>query len=192
MKAVTKAFQLGEHQVILETGEIARQADGAVMVKMGDTHVLVTAVCRKKDDPTKDFFPLTVEYQEKFFAGGRIPGGFFRREGRPTEKETLTCRLTDRPIRPLWPEEFRREVQIIASVLSINPEIDPDIPAMIGASAALSISGMPFQGPIGAVRVGWIDGKYVLNPTTTQLKTSQLNLVVAGTSKGVMMVESEA
>jgi polyribonucleotide nucleotidyltransferase len=192
VKAVTKSFQYGEQKVILETGEIARQADGAVLVKMGDTHVLVTAVCSKRGDPNKDFFPLTVEYQEKFFAGGRIPGGFFRREGRPTEKETLTCRLIDRPIRPLWPEEFRQEVQIIASVLSINPEIDPDIPAMIGASAALAISGMPFNGPIGAVRVGWLDGKYVLNPTTTQLKTSQLNLVVAGTTKGVMMVESEA
>jgi len=189
---VTKSFKYGDHEVTLTTGEIARQADGAVVVGMGDTMVLVTAVVSKREGMVRDFFPLTVDYQEKFFAGGRIPGGFFKREGRPTEKETLTCRLIDRPIRPLWPEEFRTEVQIIATVISVNPEIDPDIPAMIGASAALSISGMPFQGPIGAARVGYLDGEYVLNPTATQLKASQLNLVVAGTRKGVMMVESEA
>jgi polyribonucleotide nucleotidyltransferase len=192
VKKITKTFQYGDRQVTLETGEIARQADGAVVVTMADTVVLVTAVIGKKEDPTRDFFPLTVDYQEKFFAGGRIPGGFFKREGRPSERETLTSRLIDRPVRPLFPEGFRKDVQIIATVISVNPEVDADIPAMIGASAALSISGAPFNGPIGAARVGYIDGKYVLNPTATQLKTSKLDLVVAGTKQGVLMVESEA
>ena len=189
---VTKSFQYGGHTVTLETGAIARQASGAVMVSIEDTVVLVTAVGRKEAKPGQDFFPLTVNYQERFYAGGRIPGGFFKREGRPTEKETLTSRLIDRPIRPLFPKAFKNEVQVIATVVSINPEIDPDIPAMIGASAALAISGMPFQGPIGAARVGYIDGEYVLNPSVTQLKSSDLDLVVAGTADAVLMVESEA
>jgi polyribonucleotide nucleotidyltransferase len=192
LKKITKTFQYGDQQVTIETGEIARQADGAVVVNVADTVVLVTVVVGKKDDPNRDFFPLTVDYQEKFFAGGRIPGGFFKREGRPTEREILTCRLIDRPVRPLFPEGFRRDVQIIATVISVNPEVDADIPAMIGASAALAISGAPFAGPIGAARVGYIDGKYVINPTAAQLKVSKLDLVVAGTKQGVMMVESEA
>ncbi|WP_414703796.1 polyribonucleotide nucleotidyltransferase [Povalibacter sp.] len=171
---------------------MARQADGAVLVSMGDSVVLVTAVARKKADPNKDFFPLTVNYIEKTYAAGRIPGGFFKREGRPTEKETLTSRLIDRPIRPLFPEGFINEVQVVATVVSVNPDIDTDIPALLGASAALALSGLPFQGPIGAARVGYIDGQYVLNPTSTQLKTSKLDLVVAGTSEAVLMVESEA
>jgi polyribonucleotide nucleotidyltransferase len=189
---VTKTFQYGQHQVILETGEIARQAGGAVLVKMGDTQVLVTAVGNKKAKEGQDFFPLTVDYQEKFYAGGRIPGGFFKREGRATERETLTSRLIDRPIRPLFPEDFKNEVQIIATVLSMNPEIQADIPAMIGASAALVLSGVPFKGPIGAARVGYANGKYLLNPSVTELKTSALDLVVAGTAAAVLMVESEA
>ncbi|HKE95372.1 MAG TPA: polyribonucleotide nucleotidyltransferase [Povalibacter sp.] len=192
MSAIKKAFSYGQHQVTLETGEMARQSDGAVLVSMGDTVVLVTAVARKQADPNKDFFPLTVNYVEKTYAAGRIPGGFFKREGRPSEKETLTSRLIDRPIRPLFPEGFYNEVQVVATVVSVNPDIDPDIPAMIGASAALALSGVPFQGPIGAARVGYIDGQYVLNPTNTQLKTSKLDLVVAGTSEAVLMVESEA
>ena len=189
---VTKSFQYGDHTVTMETGAIARQASGAVMVSIEDTVVLVTAVGRKEAKPGQDFFPLTVNYQERFYAGGRIPGGFFKREGRPTEKETLTSRLIDRPIRPLFPKAFKNEVQVIATVVSINPEIDPDIPAMIGASAALALSGMPFQGPIGAARVGYVDGNYVLNPSVTQLKSSDLDLVVAGTADAVLMVESEA
>jgi polyribonucleotide nucleotidyltransferase len=192
VSAIKKTFPYGQHQVTLETGEIARQSDGAVLVSMGDTVVLVTAVARKKADPNKDFFPLTVNYVEKTYAAGRIPGGFFKREGRPSEKETLTSRLIDRPIRPLFPEGFFNEVQVVATVVSVNPDIDPDIPAMLGASAALALSGVPFQGPIGAARVGYIDGQYVLNPTNTQLKTSKLDLVVAGTSDAVLMVESEA
>jgi len=192
VSAIKKAFSYGQHQVTLETGEMARQSDGAVLVSMGDTVVLVTAVARKQADPNKDFFPLTVNYVEKTYAAGRIPGGFFKREGRPSEKETLTSRLIDRPIRPLFPEGFYNEVQVVATVVSVNPDIDPDIPAMIGASAALALSGVPFQGPIGAARVGYIDGQYVLNPTNTQLKTSKLDLVVAGTSEAVLMVESEA
>lgn len=191
MAKVIKSFQYGNHEITLETGEIARQAS-AVMVKMGDTVILVTAVGNKSAREGQDFFPLTVDYQEKFYAGGRIPGGFFKREGRPTEKETLTSRLIDRPLRPLFPEEFRNEVQIIATVLSMNPEIDGDIPALIGASAALALSGMPFGGPIGAARVGYANGKYLLNPSVTELKTSDLDLVVAGTSNAVLMVESEA
>ncbi len=192
MSAIKKSFQYGDHTVTIETGEIARQADGAVVVSMSDTVVLVTAVGAKKAAAGRDFFPLTVNYQEKTYAAGRIPGGFFKREGRPTEKETLTSRLIDRPIRPLFPEGFVNDVQVVASVLSVNPEINPDIPALLGASAALAISGLPFLGPIGAARVGYAGGKYLLNPTETQLKTSKLDLVVAGTREGVLMVESEA
>jgi len=189
---VTKTFQYGQHQVTLETGEIARQASGAVVVSIEDTVVLATVVARKDAKPGQDFFPLTVDYIEKTYAAGRIPGGFFKREGKPSEKETLTSRLIDRPIRPLFPEGYLNEVQVIIHVLSVNPEIDPDIAAMIGASAALSIAGIPFNGPVGAARVGYIDGQYILNPTATQLKTSQLDLVVAGTETAVLMVESEA
>ncbi len=192
MSKITKTFAYGEHQVTLETGEIARQADGAVMVDMGGTTVMVTAVGQKEAELGRDFFPLTVNYQEKTYAAGKIPGGFFKREGRPTEKETLTCRLIDRPIRPMFPKDFVNEVQIIANVMSMNTDIDPDIPAMIGASAALSISGIPFNGPMGAARVGYIDGNYVLNPSYSQLKNSRLDLVVAGTQSAVLMVESEA
>ena len=192
MAKVTKTFQFGQHQVTMETGEIARQAGGAVIVKMADTVVLVTAVGNKNAKEGMDFFPLTVDYQEKFYAGGRIPGGFFKREGRATERETLTSRLIDRPIRPLFPEGFRNEVQIIATVLSLNPEVQADIPAMIGTSAALVLSGVPFNGPIGAARVGFNNGNYLLNPSVTELKTSDLDLVVAGTANAVLMVESEA
>jgi polyribonucleotide nucleotidyltransferase len=189
---VTKTFQYGQHQVTLETGEIARQAGGAVVVKFGDTVVLVTAVGNKNAREGMDFFPLTVDYIEKFYAGGRIPGGFFKREGRQTERETLVSRLIDRPIRPLFPEHFRNEVQVIATVMSMNPEIHGDIPALIGASAALALSGIPFAGPIGAAKVGFANGQYLLNPTVTELKTSDLELVVAGTANAVLMVESEA
>ena len=189
---VKKTFAYGEHQVTLETGEIARQAGGAVVVSMEETVVLVTVVGAKNAKPGQDFFPLTVDYQEKVYAAGRIPGGFFKREGRPSEKETLTSRLIDRPIRPLFPEGFYNEVQVVATVMSLNPEIDSDIPAMIGASAALAISGIPFAGPIGAARVGYINGQYVLCPTLSQLKDSQMDLVVAGTEAAVLMVESEA
>jgi polyribonucleotide nucleotidyltransferase len=190
--AIKKSFKYGDHTVIMETGELARQADGAVLVTISDTVVLVTAVGLKKATPGRDFFPLTVNYQEKTYAAGRIPGGFFKREGRPTEKETLSSRLIDRPIRPLFPEGFINDVQVVASVISVNAEIDPDIASLLGASAALAISGMPFLGPIGAARVGYLGGKYILNPTATQLATSQLDLVVAGTEEGVLMVESEA
>ncbi|MDB5821375.1 MAG: pnp [Herminiimonas sp.] len=189
---VTKTFQYGQHQVTLETGEIARQASGAVVVSIEDTVVLATVVARKDAKPGQDFFPLTVDYVEKTYAAGRIPGGFFKREGRPSEKETLTSRLIDRPIRPLFPEGYMNEVQIIIHVLSVNPEIDPDIAAMIGASAALCVAGLPFNGPIGAARVGYIDGQYMLNPTVSQLVDSHMNLVVAGTEAAVLMVESEA
>ncbi len=193
MKAIKKSFPYGRHTVTLETGEIARQADGAVLVSMDDTVVLVTCVARTEVKQGQDFFPLTVDYQEKSFAAGKIPGGFFKREGRPSEKEILTCRLIDRPLRPLFPDGFYNEVQIIATVLSCDPEIDPDIPAMIGASAAVMLSGLPFEGPIGAARVGYIDGQYVLNPSKTELQTtSQMDLVVAGTETAVLMVESEA
>ncbi len=192
MSAIKKTFAYGQHQVTLETGELARQADGSVLVTMGETVVLVTAVARKEADPNKDFFPLTVNYVEKTYAAGRIPGGFFKREGRPSEKETLTSRLIDRPIRPLFPEGFFNEVQVVATVVSLNPEVDPDIPAMLGASAALALSGVPFQGPIAAAKVGYKDGQYILNPTNPQLKESQLDLVVAGTAEAVLMVESEA
>ena len=190
---VKKSFAYGDHTVTLETGEIARQASGAVLVTMEDTVVLVTVVGARSAKPGQDFFPLTVDYQEKTYAAGRIPGGFFKREGRPSEKETLTSRLIDRPLRPLFPEGFYNEVQIVCTVMSCNPEIDPDIPAMLGASAALAISGIPFNGPIGAARVGYINGNYVLCPTKTQLlESTQLDLVVAGTQTAVLMVESEA
>jgi polyribonucleotide nucleotidyltransferase len=189
---LTKTFNYGDQEVTLETGQIARQASGSVMVSMGDTRVMVTVVGRKEADPGRPFFPLTVNYQEKFYAAGRIPGGFFKREGRPTEHETLICRLIDRPIRPLFPKGFMNEVQVIATLMSSNPDISGDIPALIGTSAALALSGMPFNGPIGAARVGYIDGNYVLNPTATQLEDSDLDLVVAGTESAVLMVESEA
>jgi len=189
---VTKTFQFGAHTVQLETGEIARQADGSVLVSMDDTVVLATVVAAGKARPGQDFFPLTVDYVEKTYAAGRIPGGFFKREGRPSEKEVLTSRLIDRPLRPLFPDGFFNEVQVVLHVMSINPEIDPDIPALIGASAALSLSGIPFKGPIGAARVGYVDGQFVVNPTASQLKSSALNLVVAGTERAVLMVESEA
>jgi polyribonucleotide nucleotidyltransferase len=191
--AIKKSIPYGQHTLTLETGEIARQAGGSVLVSLGDSVVLVTAVAAKKAKPGQDFFPLTVDYQEKTYAAGRIPGGFFKREGRPSEKETLTCRLIDRPIRPLFPDGFYNEVQVIATVMSVDPEIDPDIPALIGASAAISLSGMPFDGPIAAARVGYVDGQYVLNPSKTELTTtSKLDLVVAGTEAAVLMVESEA
>ena len=189
---VTKSFQYGQHTVVLETGEIARQSSGAVLVTVEDTVVLATVVAKKDAKSGQDFFPLTVDYIEKTYAAGKIPGGFFKREGKPSEKETLTSRLIDRPLRPLFPEGFYNEVQVIIHVLSCNPEIDPDIPAMIGASAALAISGIPFNGPIGAARVGYIDGQYLVNPTATQLKSSQMDLIVAGTEAAVLMVESEA
>ena len=192
MQKLTKTFQYGDQVVTLETGQIARQATAAVMVSMGDTRVMVSVVGRKEADPGRPFFPLTVNYQEKFYAAGRIPGGFFKREGRPTEQETLICRLIDRPIRPLFPKGFMNEVQVIATLMSSNPDISGDIPALIGTSAALALSGMPFNGPIGAARVGYIDGIYVLNPTATQLLDSDLDLVVAGTENAVLMVESEA
>jgi polyribonucleotide nucleotidyltransferase len=189
---IKKTFSYGSHQVTLETGEIARQAHGAVICSMDDTVVLATVVAAKEPRVGQDWFPLTVDYVEKTYAAGKIPGGFFKREGRPSEKETLTSRLIDRPIRPLFPDGFLNEVQVVATVMSLNPEVDSDIPAMLAVSAALEISGIPFSGPIGACRVGYVNGEYVLNPTATQLKESKLNLVVAGTEQGVMMVESEA
>jgi polyribonucleotide nucleotidyltransferase len=192
LKSIKKSITYGSHQLTLETGEIARQAHGAVMVTMDDTVVLVTVVGAKNAKQGQDFFPLTVDYQERTYAAGRIPGSFFKREGRPSEKEILTSRLIDRPIRPLFPESFYNEVQIVATVLSSDNEVDADIPALIGASAALVLSGIPFDGPIGAARVGYINGEYVLNPTTAELKQTQLNLVVAGTQHAVLMVESEA
>ncbi len=192
MSKITKTFQFGENTVTLETGEIGRQATGSILIDVDGTVLLVTAVGRKKAEPGRDFFPLTVNYQEKVYAAGKIPGGFFRREGRPGEKETLTCRLIDRPIRPLFPNGFTNEVQIIATVMSLNPDVDPEVPAILGTSAALCISGMPFNGPVGAARVGYIDGEYVLNPSKTILEDSSLDLVVAGTESAVLMVESEA
>ncbi|MCL4745553.1 MAG: polyribonucleotide nucleotidyltransferase [Burkholderiaceae bacterium] len=187
-----KTFSWGKHTVTLETGEIARQANGAVLVNMDDTVVLAAVTAAKSARPGQDFFPLTVDYVEKFYAAGRIPGGFFKREGRPTEREILICRLIDRPIRPLFPDSFYNEIQVVVQVFSSNPEVDSDIPAMIGASAALAISGLPFSGPIGAARVGYVDGQYVLNPTATERVSSKLDLVVAGTDQAVLMVESEA
>ena len=192
MKPIKKVVNYGNHVVTLEAGEIARQASGAVLVSMGDTVVLVTAVAKTEAVEGRDFFPLTVNYQERTYSAGKIPGGFFKREGRPSEKETLTSRLIDRPIRPLFPDGFTNEIQVIATVVSLDPEIDPDIPSMIGASAALTLTGAPFNGPIGAARVGYKDGNYILNPSATELETSDLDLVVAGTANAVLMVESEA
>ena len=189
---VKKSIQYGAHELTLATGEIARQADGAVMVTYGDTSVLVTVVGKTEVKAGQDFFPLTVDYQERTYAAGKIPGGFFKREGRPSEKETLTSRLIDRPLRPLFPEAFYNEVQVVATVMSSDSEIDPDIPAIIGASAAMAISGIPFYGPLGAARVGYIDGEYIINPSATQMKETELDLVVAATATAVMMVESEA
>lgn len=190
--AVKKSFQFGEQTVTIETGKIARQATGAVLVNMSETVVLVTVVGKREEVPGRSFLPLTVNYQERTYAAGKIPGGFFKREGRPSEKETLVSRLIDRPIRPLFPEGFSNEVQVIATVISLNPEVDPDIPAIIGTSAALAVSGVPFDGPVGAARVGYTDGQFLLNPTVSQLEGSDLDLVVAGTKDAVLMVESEA
>ena len=192
MTPIIKKFQFGQHEVTLETGVIARQASAAVMASIGDTSVFVSVVGKKEPKPGQDFFPLTVNYQEKAYAGGKIPGGFFKREGRPSEEETLIARLIDRPLRPLFPDSFKNEVQVVCTVMSVNPEIAPDIVALIGASAALTISGIPFNGPIGAARVGVVNGQYVLNPSQTELATSDLDLVVAGTDNAVLMVESEA
>ena len=192
MSVVSKSFPYGPHSITIETGELARQAGGAVRVSMGETVVLVTAVAKQTPTPGRDFFPLTVNYVEKTYAAGRIPGGFFKREGRPSEKETLTSRLIDRPIRPLFPDGFYNDVQVVATVLSMDPDIDADVPSLIGASAALALSGIPFNGPVGAARVGWKDGRYLLNPTSKDLVQSQLHLVVAGTEHAVLMVESEA
>jgi len=192
LNPVKKTFTYGAHQVTLETGEISRQADGAVLIRMDDTVVLCAVTAKRSAKPGQDFFPLTCDYLEKTYAAGKIPGGFFKREGRPSEKETLTSRLIDRPIRPLFPDGFYNEVQVVATVMSVNPEVDPDIAALIGCSAALTLSGVPFNGPIGAARVGYVNGAYVLNPTPAQLAESKLNLVVAGTEHAVLMVESEA
>ena len=192
MVPIKKSVSFGERMLVLETGEIARQASGAVLASLGDTTVLVTVVGDKGSGTERDFFPLTVDYEERTYSAGKIPGGFFKREGRPSEKATLTCRLIDRPLRPTFPSGFRNEVQVIATVLSLDPEVDPDIPALVGASAAISLSGIPFNGPIAGVRVGYIDGEYVLNPTLSQLERSRLDLVVAGTETAVLMVESEA
>ncbi|HRD68189.1 MAG TPA: polyribonucleotide nucleotidyltransferase [Candidatus Competibacter sp.] len=192
MTPIKKIFQYGQHTVTLETGEIARQASGAVLVNMADTVVLVTMVAARETEEGRDFLPLRVDYQERSYAAGRIPGGFFRREGRPSEGETLTARLIDRPLRPLFPRGFTNESQIVATLLSLNDQVDPEIPALLGASAAVALSGVPFQGPIGAARVGYRDGQYLLNPTRRDLKVSQLDLVVAGTERAVLMVESEA
>ena len=191
MNKTVETFQYGDQEFRLETGQVARQASGAVLASMGETVVLVTVVAARESSG-RDFFPLTVDYEERTYAAGRIPGGFFKREGRPSEKAILTCRLIDRPIRPLFPDGFDNEVQIVATVMSVDPEIDPDVVAMVGASAALSISGVPFNGPVGAARVGFIDGNYVLNPSASQLESSALDLVVAGTKGAVLMVESEA
>ncbi len=192
MTPIKRTFQYGQDTVTLETGEIARQASGAVMVNMGGTTVFVTAVAQKEPKPGTDFFPLTINYQEKAYAAGKIPGGFFKREGRPTENETLVARLIDRPLRPLFPKGYYNEIQVICTVVSLNPEVDPDIPSMIGASAALSLADVPFNGPIGCCRVGYSEGEYQLNPTREQLDESELDLVVAGTDTAVLMVESEA
>jgi|TARA_B100000315_G_scaffold260814_1_gene325731 polyribonucleotide nucleotidyltransferase len=191
LNKIVETFQYGNEELRLETGQIARQATGAVLASMGETVVLVTVVAAREPSD-RDFFPLTVDYEERTYSAGRIPGGFFKREGRPSEKAILTCRLIDRPIRPLFPDGFMNEVQVIVTVMSVDPEIDPDVVAMVGASAALAISGVPFNGPVGAARVGFVDGEYVLNPTASQLETSALNLVVAGTKSAVLMVESEA
>lgn len=192
MSKVSHSFQYGKHQVNIETGEVARQSDGAVLIDVEGTTLLVTAVCQKEAVEGRDFFPLTVNYQEKTYAAGRIPGGFFRREGRPSESETLICRLIDRPIRPLFPEGFVNEIQVIATVMSVNPEVSTDVVAIIGASAALALSGVPFAGPLGAAKIGYKNGQYLLNPSEAELKNSDLELVVAGTNDAVLMVESEA
>ena len=192
MNPVRKEFQFGDHRVVLETNKIARQATGAVMASMGDTMVLCTVVANPNPNPAQSFFPLTVNYQEKFYATGKIPGGFLRREGRPSDKETLTSRLIDRPIRPLFPDGFRNAVQVIATVMSVDRDMDPDVIALLGSSAALAVSGIPFKGPIGAARVGYADGRYLLNPGYEALSKSALNMVVAGTESAVLMVESEA
>ena len=193
MTPIKKEFQYGDHKVILETGEIARQADGAIMIDMEGTVVQCTVVGSKQGMEGRDFFPMTVDYQEKTYAAGKIPGGFFRREGRPGEKEILTCRLIDRPVRPLFPKGYTNEVQIICTVMSLNPEVDPEIPSLLGVSAALAISGLPFNGPIGAARVGYKDGNYLLNQSATGItEESDLDLIVAGTEHAVLMVESEA
>src|SRR5258708_46875 len=189
---IRKTFTYGAQQVTLETGEMARQAHGAVVVNVDDTVVLCTVVAARQAKASQDFLPLTCDYVEKTYAAGRIPGGFFKREGRPSEKEPLSSRLIDRPIRPLFPDGFRNDVQVVTTVLSMDPDIDADIPGLLGASAALALSGIPFKGPIGAARVGYADGRYLLNPTATQLAQSQLHLVVAGTEHAVLMVESEA
>src|SRR5262245_30954686 len=188
LTVINKTFRYGSHTVTLETGKIARQAT-SVTVKMDDTVVLVTLVCEDTASADKDFFPLTVNYQERTYAAGRIPGGYFKREGKPSEKETLTSRLIDRPLRPLFPKGFNYEVQVIATVMSVNPEIDPDIPAMLGASAVVALSGVPVTSHLAAARVGYIDGNFVVNPTMTQLQASQLDMVVAGTENAVLMVE---
>ncbi len=193
MNPITKSFQFGQHEVILETGEIARQAGGAVMINMGGTVLMCTIVAAKEAKAGQDFFPLTVDYQEKTYAAGKIPGGFFRREGRPGEKEILTCRLIDRPIRPLFPKGYKNEIQVIVTVMSLNPEVDPEVPAMLGVSAALGVSGVPFNGPVGAVRVGFKNNEFILNQNQTGLnEDSDLDLIVAGTRNAVLMVESEA
>ena len=192
MNPIIKEFEYGRHNIRIETGKIAKQSTGSVMVYMDDTAVLTTVVGAKTMRPGQDFFPLTVNYQEKTYAAGKIPGGFFRREGRPSEKETLTCRLIDRPIRPLFPKGFLNEVQVVCTVMSAEKDQDPDIAAMIGTSAALAISGIPFNGPIGAARVGYKDGAYLLNPGYEELGSSALNMTVAGTKSAVLMVESEA
>jgi len=188
--AISRSFPYGPHTVTIETGELARQAEASVRVSMGDTIVLVTVCAKSEAVPGRDFLPLTVNYIEKTYAAGRIPGGFFKREGRPTEKETLTSRLIDRPVRPLFPDGFYNDVQVVATVLSLDPDIDADIPSLLGASAALSLSGLPFSGPIGASRVGYKDGQYLLNPTAKQLTESALHLVVAGTQGAVLMVKT--
>ncbi|RUM78550.1 MAG: polyribonucleotide nucleotidyltransferase, partial [Candidatus Thioglobus sp.] len=192
MNIIKKSFAMGRHTITLETGRIARQAHGAVLASMDDTQVLVTVVASKETQPGQDFFELSVDYVEKTYAAGKIPGGFLKREARATEKETLTCRLIDRPIRPLFPAGFVNEVQVIITVISANSEVDPDMIAMLGVSAALSISGVPFNGPIGGARVGYTEGQYTLNPTYSELKNSDLDMVVAGTDEAVLMVESEA
>jgi len=192
VKLIKKTFQYGEHTITLETGAIARQATAAVLVTMGDTVVLVTVVGKKEVDASKDFFPLTVHYLERYYAAGRFPGGFVKRESKPSTSEVLTSRLIDRPLRPLFPDGFTNEIQVVATVMSLDPEISGDIPALIGASSALAISGIPFNGPLAAAKVGYINENYILNPTTSQIKTSQLDLVVAGTKEAVLMVESEA
>ena len=192
MKVISKTIPFGNQNIVIESGKIARQAHGSVLISSGGTAILVTVVAKREPKPGQSFFPLGVHYQEKTYAAGKIPGGFFKREGRPSEKETLVSRLIDRPLRPLFPKGFMNEVQVIATLLSMDPEIQTDVIAMIGASAALSISGIPFDGPIAGARVGYIDNKYCLNPELSDMSDSQLNLIVAGTSEAILMVESEA